>query len=190
MYFHHPQPDNIFGIPISLLGVIATTILGVLAIFGEQIRSFLFRPNLREADSPVKTSQLTPFPKSDGFIYHENFLFYRLPIKNVGRASAREVRVLLTYMKSVDNFIPVPLNWTHWNKSTRDISVGETAYLDILKKREALSDIEFCWSSEAGVPVEPRLKVFDSNLGDFLLQFYERDRKVGEIKLHFSAENS
>jgi hypothetical protein len=184
----HLQPDSIYGIPISLLDVILTTILGVIAIFGEQVRSCIFRPNLQEADNPIKTSQLIPLPKGDGCTYHESFLFYRLPIKNTGSASAKEVRVLMTYEKHVEDFIPVLLNWTHWNKSTRDISIGEIAYLDIFKKHKDSSGIEFCWASEVGSPVEPKLKVFDPCLGDFLLQFYERNSKVGEIKLRFSAE--
>ena len=45
MYFHHfllqdPKViDSIFGISASLLGVIGTLILGILAIFGEQIKN-------------------------------------------------------------------------------------------------------------------------------------------------------
>lgn len=186
MYFPHPQPiDGVLGISSDFLGVVTTTILGILAIFGDQVRNLIFRPNLQPADKPVMTVQLTPFKKSDGAIYNEKFLFHRLPIKNIGRVSAREVRVLLTYTQTAENFIPVPLNWTHWNKSTRDISAGETAYLDILKKREVLTHIEFCWSSEAGTPVEPRLAVFDPRLGSLHLEFFERNRKVGDITLQF-----
>jgi hypothetical protein len=188
MYFHHPQPDSVFGISTALLGVISTTILGILAIFGEQIRSYLFKPDLQPADNPVRTSQKIPWRKSDGLIYNEGFIFHRIPIKNAGKATAREVRVLLTYIKSVENFIPIPLNWTHWNKSSRDISVGETAYLDVLQKRDVLTDIWFAWSGETGMPVEPTLSTFNPELGNLRLEFYERDRKVGDIVLNFSSE--
>jgi hypothetical protein len=191
MYFHNPPPiDSIFGISANLLGVVSTVCLGILAIFGEQIRNAIFKPNLQPADNPVKTLQLTPFRKSDGLIYNEKFSFYRLPIKNFGNSTAREVRVLLTYTQTVKDFIPVPLSWTHWSKSTRDVSVGETAYLDVLRKREALEDIEFCWPPEAGTPVEQKLSIFDPRHGDLILQFYERDRTVGTVRLRFSKEDN
>jgi hypothetical protein len=183
--------DSLFGVSSGMLGAflgfVGTLILGSLALFGNEIRSWLFRPEL----SPVeckKTLQLIP-KNINGAVYHRKYIFYRLIIKNIGNMRARDVRVLLTYekgdQKELKDFIPVPLNWTHWNKSSRDISRKEPAYVDILRKEDGGLNYEFCWSNETGNPVEPLLMNFYPKFGNIRLEFFEHESKIGDISLKY-----
>jgi hypothetical protein len=159
----------------TLIGVIATLILGVLALFGNQIKGYWFKPNLKPIES-VRTSQL---------INNEEYIYHRLIVKNIGWVAAREVRVLLTYLKPLKNFIPIPLRWTHFSKSSsRDIARGEPAYVDILRKKGVERIYYFCWAPETGSN-DPLLSVFNPEYGNLRLEFFERDRKIGDILLEF-----
>lgn len=193
--FYPNVADGMFGISadllnvfVAILGVLATMILGILAIFGNQIRSYFFRPSLRPVDKK-RTIQLTP-KVIGGAVYHKNYVFHRLIIKNTGKVRATDVRVLLTYekgnQKELENFIPIPLNWTHWNKTSRDISRGEPAYIDIFSREEDTEDYNFCWSQETGYSVEPLLLKFRPRFGNIRLEFFERDSKIGDIYLKYS----
>lgn len=155
IHFHPRAIDNLFGISsgllgviVNLLGVITTSLLGLIAIFGEQIRSYFFKPKL-VFDGFKKTSQRIPVPSpyEKGQYIEEDHLFQRLIIRNIGKIRAKEVRVLLTYeegnREELKNFIPIPLNWTHYNKSSRDISRGEPAYVDIFEKKRVKKFINF-----------------------------------------------
>ncbi len=161
---------------ISAIGTIS---LGAIAIFREQIQNIIFKPKLIPIEI-VKTYQRTGM---------HNSIFQRLIIKNIGRRAAREVRVLLTYKNAPKNFIPVPLAWTHWQKSSRDISRGEPAYIDVLQKeRETNENYDFCWPRENGKPYEKNLKEFNPDYGMLRLELFERDRKIGDFFLNFSKE--
>lgn len=174
----------------AILGIVGTLILGSLALFGNEIRSWLFRPEL----SPIefkKTYQRIP-RNIGGAIYHKEYIFHRLIVKNTGSMRAKDVRVLLTYekgnQKELKNFIPVPLNWTHWNKSSRDISRGEPAYVDVLMKEVGKPDYEFCWSYETGSAVDPLLMNFYPKFGNIRLEFFEHDSKIGDVGLKYDEE--
>jgi len=183
--YHHPTIHSqliggLFGVSTDLLGVIATLIstlfLGALALFGDQIRAYLFKPNLQPVE-PVRTSQS---------IGSDKYIYYRLIVKNVGRfvVVAREVRVLLTYTEPLINFIPIPLAWTHFNaNSSRDIPRGEPAYVDILRKKEGEQIYHFCWSPGTGSD-DPVLNDFDQSK-NIRLEFFERNRKIGDIYLRY-----
>ena len=179
--FHDPKiVDSIFGISASLLGVIGTLILGILAIFGDQIRKIILKPKIKGVE-PIRT-----FQENETQIH----IYQRLIVKNIGSVSAKEVRVLLTYLdgSKTENFIPFPLNWTHWNKTTRDISRNEPVYIDVLSKTDIGRPYKFCYSQEVGIPWEPDLINFDTAKGNLRLEFYERDNKVGSIILNYSKK--
>lgn len=135
----------------------------------------LYRPNLQPIET-IKTKQLI------GKDFH---VFHRLIVKNIGNVAAKDVRVLLTYEKPVENFIPIPLNWTHWNKFSRDISRGEPAYIDVLRKKGDEENYKFFWSFDTGYPDEPALLNFIPKLGNIRLEFFEHNHKIGDIYLKF-----
>jgi len=138
-----------------------------------------WKPKIQPNDEPIKTSQTV------GDI---TFVYQRLIIKNIGSVSAKNVRVLLTYEKSPENFIPIPLNWTHWNKSSRDIPKGEPAYIDLLRKPGSYPNYQFCWAFDVGFSTESILMDFKPELGNIRLEFFDDHGKVGNIKLQFSPK--
>lgn len=63
---------------------------------------------------------------------------WRVLIKNEGKAIARNVQVEVVEIiddsnKKRENFLPLPLRWTHLDTETRDILPSQTAYLDIFE---------------------------------------------------------
>ncbi len=63
---------------------------------------------------------------------------WRLLIKNEGKAIAKNVQVEVIEItddgnKKRENFLPLPLRWTHLDTEARDILPGQTAYLDIFE---------------------------------------------------------
>lgn len=186
MYFHHfpfhnsQMNNSIFGISINSWGVIATFILCALALFGDQLKRILFKPKIKPADEPKKTLQKG----------NKIYIYQRLIVKNIGSVSAKEVRVLLTYLNGpkAENFIPFPLNWTHWNKTIRDISRNEPVYIDVMFKAMGEKTYKFCYSQEVGTPWESDLTDFDPSKGHLRLEFYERNNKIGDIITSYSEE--
>ncbi len=167
--------------PWPTISAIGTIAVGILAIFGEPIRK-VFLPPCLSAVEVVPTTQR---------IGQDDYRFQRLIVKNVGLSTAREVRVLLTYDKNgqppPQNFVPIPLAWMHWRRPSRDISRGEPAYVDILKKKENADKYNFCWPDGLGSSDE-LLDRFDPKHGSIRLKFFERDRQIGDITLRYSSE--
>lgn len=163
------------------IGIIGTLGLAILALFGDQIRKSIFKPNLQPVEI-VKTHQQ---------IGVENFLYQRLIVKNIGSSAAKGVRILLTYKKGApQNFIHVPIAWTHWSVAARDISRHEPAYIDILRKVEGAPSYDFCWSPEVGIPYEQMLREFDPEYGNLRLEFFEQNRQIGDITLQYSKDKN
>jgi hypothetical protein len=179
--FHDPKvTDSIFGVSATLIGVMGTFVLGFLALFGDWLKKILFKPEIKGVE----------LKKTFQEIENQIYIYHRLIVKNIGSVSAKEVRVLLTYFDSskAENFIPAPLNWTHWNTTTRDISRKEPVYIDVLCRADTREPHRFCYSCEVGTPLEPDLVNFDISKGNLRLEFYERDNKVGDIILTYLAK--
>ncbi|MFA6076785.1 MAG: hypothetical protein WC735_01775 [Candidatus Paceibacterota bacterium] len=178
-YFSFSDPkviDSFLGISGTLWGVVGTLVLGILAIFGDQIKKYFFKPKIRGVEI-IETWQEN----------HEEALIYkRLIVKNIGKAPAKDVRAMLTYTDGGKlNFLPVPLNWTHWNTTTRDISQHEPAYLDIMCRQLSDSQYKFCWSLQVGQPLESDFIYFDTQMRNIRIEFYERDNKVGDVYMQY-----
>lgn len=173
--------NSFWPLIISAISAIGTIILGALAIFGEQIKKIIFKPKLF-AVNIVRTEQSIGIGKN-------NLIFQRLIVKNIGKSIAKEVRVLLTYEISPKNFIPVPLAWTHWKTSSRNIHQDEPVYIDILQKEGGYPNYNFCWPFEIGKPAEILLKEFNSDYGKLRLEFFEENvGKIGDFYLNFSKK--
>ncbi len=169
------QPEKWFHLDIA---GIATIFAVIVALFGERFWRWFEEPKL----SPV---EIVPTPQTHNGRVNT---YQRLIVKNIGRRVAKEVRVFLTYENAPSGFIPIPLNWTHWNKSTRDISAGEPAYIDVLC-RAGDGPNRFCWSHEAGTPSEPLLVEFDPDQGNLRIECFEHDSKIADIKLSFNERS-
>lgn len=174
--------------PWVMLSAIGTLLLAFVAFFGiDEIRSLFFRSHIRPNELKlIRTAQ-----KKGTLIYH------RLIVKNLrwigwrpGKP-AKDVRVLLTYVKSPAEFIPIPLRWTYWSKSLRDISKGEPAYLDVICYDVIEKKYKFCWSKKDTVSSDdPLLKYFNPKYGDIRLEFYERSGGlIGDMTIKHFAES-
>jgi len=160
-------------------GITVTMLLGVLAIFGEQTRKWIFRPRLAVL-RVVKTTQS---------IGVGSYIYQRLIVKNIGLRAARDVRILLSYKNELPiNFIPIPLGWTHWSGAKRDISIREPAYVDVFFKQDSSNKYDFCWPFETGLPNEEILKRFKPEYGEIRLEFYELDRIICDVTLKYLVD--
>src|SRR6185295_10962520 len=100
MYIHLPQEPNIIdsflGISANLWGFIGTLVLGIIAIFGDQIKKAFLKPKIRGVQL------VTTWQKIENI--DEAVIFTRLIVKNIGSSSAKDVRALLTYSDYKMNF--------------------------------------------------------------------------------------
>jgi len=173
---------SLWGAVVAMLGVIATVILGFLAIFGEQVRKCLFKPNIQAVDGK-KTEQL---------IGNDTYIFQRFIVKNSRKNrgipyQAKDVRVLLTYrnLPKNNNFIPIPLRWTHFNKSPeRNIPPDENIYVDVLYQKKGENKYKFCWAPGTSSE-EPELSDFNCEWGDIRLEFFDENGAIGDIYLRY-----
>lgn len=173
--------DDIINSPWPKVAALGTIGVGFLAIFGEPIRKWLLPPRL----SAVEIKSTYQRCNQDKYRYQ------RLIIQNIGLSAAREVRVLMTYAKNgeppPEDFIPIPLGWMHWRGPSRDISRSEPAYVDVLKKKEGEEKYNFCWAEGLAGSSDPLLDKYNPEHGNIRLEFFERDRKVGNVTLRYSS---
>ena len=102
-----------------------------IAVAGEAVRKWVFRPEIR-AVQLVSTDQIFA-------------IVTRLLLKNEGSVSARDVEAHVEEIFDGDdkreNFVPVPLRWTHGqdrpgSPSIRDIHADQSCHLDIADVRQ------------------------------------------------------
>ncbi len=102
---------------LQLLGIIASVFIGIVAIFGEKIRGFIFKPKLS-----VGIENIFPYYSLSQFESGSKFHIYRMIIKNEGNADAKNVQVYLNKVeqKGADgkfathtNILPINLNWSY-----------------------------------------------------------------------------
>lgn len=101
---------------------------------------------------------------------------WRLAIVNNGRETAKNVQVDLVkmYDESVprENFLPMPLPWTHTDKESRDILPKQTVYLDVFyHKTNSPDDVHIATRFGGGIDNFRKLKIGRSKL---ILTFYEQ----------------
>ncbi len=164
--------------------IVTALFLGLLGMFQGWIRELIFKPNIQPVESKI-TSQ---------YIGTQHYLYYRFIIKNSRkglfswlpwfRIQAKGARVLLTYRNPPDNFIPIPLNWTHFNSLERNIPPDEEVYIDILRQKTGDDNYEFCWPGVMG-STDPDLKYLNSQAGDIRLEFFDQNQSIGDIHLKF-----
>jgi hypothetical protein len=103
----------------------------IIAIWGNWLRSLVFHPSL-EVDCNLippnceKTKRTRYERHNDNIITeHADCYFFRILVKNNGRAKAESVEILATelskkhtdgYFHKINTFIPMNLTWTHSKK--------------------------------------------------------------------------
>jgi hypothetical protein len=106
-----------------------------IAVWGKTLKTFFYKPKITMLD-------ITRFN------HNHTLDVWRLPFTNTGNDTAKDVQVEIVEViddrnKKRNNFLPIPLLWTHLDKETRDILPRQTAYLDVFEhiNQEKLSNI-------------------------------------------------
>ncbi|OGG12955.1 hypothetical protein A2773_01970 [Candidatus Gottesmanbacteria bacterium RIFCSPHIGHO2_01_FULL_39_10] len=87
----------------------------------------------------LKGSIYKPKMKVEGNIrrFRQNHYSWRIAIKNYGNDTAKDVQVNVTKIIENgiprENFLPMPLVWTHWGSETRNILPKQTVFLDVIE---------------------------------------------------------
>lgn len=128
-----------------------------IAVFGRVLarwgKSLLYKPKLK----------IVGFKK---FSQTPTLSVWRLAVKNSGNIVAKKVQAevvgILDGGKKRQNFLAVPLRWTHLDRELRSILPGQTVYLDLFD--------QISWdpsSSKSGIQTIRLATRFGANVHDF-----------------------
>ena len=164
-------------------GIGLTAIL--IAVFGRSaakyVSGLIFKPNLKPNDEILRIEQ-------------PGEVVYRLQIQNEGKDTAREVEVSVTEISDDgvrrDNFLPVPLRWTHFQSGTsgpakRDIHRNQSVYLDLCALQIDNKDLRI--TSAIGMRDEI-CRILRSDLPPDLQGFYDHYLKQS-VGTHYDLIN-
>lgn len=187
----HVTNSDFFGISSAgwaAISAIGTLLAVVAALFGDQIRNFLFKPRLVFSSAlPIPQKQLVTIMHGKDKIERElEYTMYRLLIKNIGFAPAANVRALIIAKDNSPLPLPVPLTWTHHDVDARDISRFEPAYLDILQE---LGENFLFYSQRDKLINLPEYKLSNDSLTVLEIAFYESNRTLQSVLLKLDPRN-
>lgn len=128
---------------------------------GRYIKPFLkIKPDLRVAD--LRRFRQAPH-------------VWRLAIKNIGTETAQDVQVDITKLIQNDspreNFLTMPLRWTHVDSETRNILPKQTVYLDLIEHHTTKSSPTVNIASRFGSGVDD-FRELDEGKTKLELTFY------------------
>ena len=131
-----PRFRILYLIPASwpeFLTAFGTVLTGLVAIafglWGKTLSKLFYKSDVKIIDK-VENLQTNRYDVTQGQT--------RLRIANVGESVARDVTVYVNQIKDNglvrDNFLPVPLCWTHDGRYARDFAPNETWFLDLCRR--------------------------------------------------------
>lgn len=102
---------------------------------------------------------------------------WRLLIKNTGKNTALDVQVDIVEVKDDgevrENFLPVPLRWTHKDCENRDILPGQAVYLDIFEHFNRFEDSRAIFATRFGRGIGDFTEI-KSGVSRIKIAFFER----------------
>jgi len=108
----------------SWITAIGTLILAGVAIWGKQIRRFLFCPKL-DIEVGQFCADAVPVPiTQDGRVLTKKACYFQIRIRNNGKSAAENVEVFVSQLQKQDSngkfenvreFYPLNLKWRHWD---------------------------------------------------------------------------
>lgn len=138
-YEQHFFNPEFWTLLVSLVpSIVALFIAGGI---GQYVKPFLgIKPN-------IKIITLKRYRQADKY--------WRLAIKNSGNEVAISVQIDVTCIydggKARENFLPIPLRWTHINKESRNILPGQVVYLDVMEQKNSGEQVKLITNSGGGV---------------------------------------
>lgn len=109
---------------------------------------------------------------------------YRLLVKNkngIFIAPAENVRASIIFANK-DLTLSIPLTWTHVDKDTRDISKGESAYLDVIRA-DVDPYIHKFYSKIGEVIGSPEYTLENVNKTKITIAFFEKNSELKKVNL-------
>lgn len=116
----------------TLLGAVVAsfTALFIAGGGGKFVKEFFYYPYIKLPFNVVRNKQ--------------NHYMWRIAIQNDGNAIAKDVQVdvisIIEDGRERENFIPMPLRWTHLSTESRDIIPKQIVYLDVLEQHTVLEN--------------------------------------------------
>lgn len=169
---------------IEWVGLSVAWLVGIGAIMQAQIIRWFFPPELCFKETkPVPQIEFIEKREvsdiiSNGILKYTEikYTMYRIAVVNNGHAPARDIRALVT---GID--LPLNLYWTHINKITRDISCGETAYLDVIQENNG----KFKFYPLGHMINLPEYEFSSIGPKEIKIEFFEKDGDLQSVKLKF-----
>lgn len=176
MHNHH----NTIQSWTAIAPFIASMVALFIAICGDALRKFFIRPSLVFSNVDVIIQKETvPLMKLGGMYY-----MYRLLVKNengIFIAPAENVRASIIFANK-DLPLPIPLTWTHIDKDTRDISKGESAYLDVIQASVDPYKHKF-YSKIDGIISSPEYTLKNVDKTKIKIAFFEKNSELKTVDL-------
>lgn len=132
--------ESILSIVVSLLSTMAAL---VIATFDGRMKRWAEKPKLG-----IKT--VAHNSQANGNVTQD---VWRLLMENEGKGTAREVEVyaekIIRNRSIVENFLPVPLQWTHYqtrgnNAVSRDIHPSQSVFIDLISRNNGDYRLRLC----------------------------------------------
>lgn len=126
---------------IGIVEAIVTTLGILLALFHREILGKIFYPNIQIVG--WKANLQTPQPTINAPTSGQT----RLLIANNGKAPAYDVEIQVTKITDPqgvirEDFLPVPLSWTHDGRARRKLHINQRCYIDLCRRDDISKQVE------------------------------------------------
>lgn len=159
----------------------------IIAVFGESFKKCILKPSLLFEEVKKIEQRETCDPAE--YRYNGSYIIYRLLVKNENNfltATAKNIRAsVVTINEKLP--LPIPLNWTHIDKDTRDISKGEPVYLDVIVVPTENKNYELY--SRVNKVISSYENILKSNeINKIEIAFFEENNELKSINLVFDKK--
>lgn len=166
--------NNPFYTDPNFLGAIVASVVALfIAVFSDTLRKVFLNGNLY-------VDKVLDHKQGNG-----DLILYRLLITNKGNYPAKDVEVYVDNVIGKNNFLPVPLIWTHARAYMtpgvyRNIHPNQSVMLDLCEFTKSRKLLKFRLA--AGDEVED-FCILDGNNKEITLKIYQEDGKTISVKL-------
>lgn len=126
----------------------------------------------------------------EDFRQNHELIVWRIIISNIGSVTAEDVQVDVIKIKDDgkirDNFLPLPLRWTHLDKENRNILINQSVYLDIFEHIDKGLSSNAQHYVKLGSRYAQEIKDFcflEPGKSEVTLRLFQKNGKFKEIKL-------
>lgn len=179
---NHPDLFTKYGALIGSL-IASSTALFLAAGGSEWLKRKFINPKLKIVGNIMRFTQ--------------NHYQWRIAVLNEGNDIAKNVQVDVTEIaengKPRDNFLPMPLGWTHFGGEVRDILPKQTVFLDVfehhIRRGDRFGTVNLATRFGGGIDDFRQVRI-NPEISTLELTFYEQSGKTFKryIELYFGSE--